>query len=164
MRGRLLYFITICLIFISATRRFYFTQIINWPAIERRFLLTKKCLLHSLLYTFSAWVRFSWHIFWKKGFFCLQPPNKCHFQPFLMSFFSQNSRHCSLLKELILSFCFVACDSNEFKSDIGNEPCKHCGANSNSLRTSCRCFADHQRELNLVWDSSSPCYSKFILQ
>ena len=68
----------------------------------------------------------------------------------------------ALLKEEIFCFYFVACGSNEFKSDVGNEPCKRCGANSDSLRTSCKCSADHHRELDLTWDSSTPCYSKII--
>lgn len=72
------------------------------------------------------------------------------------------SKHKALLKE-VLCLYFVACGSSEFKSDVGNESCKPCGANSNSLRTSCKCFPYHHRELNLTWDNSSPCYSKFIL-
>ena len=167
MRGDFYHILILAWFFIDGVLRrfyfiYYFTQIINWATIERRFLLTKKCFLHSLLYTFRAWVRFSGHIFWKKRFVLLAAPKPMSFLTISNEkiFFSKLK---TLLKELIFCFYFVACSSNEFKNDIGNKPCKRCGANSNSLRTSCRCFADHHRELNLIWNSSSPCYSKFIL-
>lgn len=97
----------------------------------------------------------------KKRLFLFAAPNKCHFQPFLIK--NVFSKLKALLKEAVCCFYFIACGSNEFKSLVGNEPCKRCGPNSNSLRTSCRCIVDHHRELDLTWDSSSPCYSKFIL-
>ena len=99
--------------------------------------------------------------FLKKGLFLLAAPKQMSFLTISneKKFFSKLK---ALLKEVIFCFYFVACGSNEFKSDVGNEPCKLCGANSNSLRTSCKCFADHHRELALTGNNSSPCYSKFI--
>ena len=61
-----------------------------------------------------------------------------------------------------LFLLFVACDLKHFKSNVGNEPCKPCGANSTSVRTSCKCLEDHHRAVVQTENSSSPCYSKFI--
>ena len=129
---------------------------------SRKMATYEKCLLYSLFCTFRAWVCFQSKFFEKKWHYLLPPFKQMSFSTI------SNEKHFfpklkTLLKEVTFWFYFVACGSNEFKSDAGNQPCKRCGPNSTSLRTSCQCFQNHHRELNLIWDSSSPCYSKFIL-
>lgn len=66
-------------------------------------------------------------------------------------------------KTNILFLFFVACDLKHFKVDVGNEPCKPCGAKSTSVGTSCKCSEDHHRAVGQNYNSSSPCYSKYLI-
>ena len=93
---------------------------------------------------------------------------KIDFQNFCVSKISKISNTTSVYttfsyKTNILFLFFVACDLKHFKVDVGNEPCKPCGAKSTSLRTSCKCSEDHHRAVGQNYNNSSPCYSKYLI-